>query len=89
MALGAQSARVIWLFVARALLPLGLGLAIGLAGAFGVGRLLRGMLVQTSPTDPVTLVSIAAALIVVSVAACLWPARRATRLDPVTALRYE
>jgi ABC-type lipoprotein release transport system permease subunit len=59
------------------------------AGAFGVGRLLQTFLVQTSPRDPVTLVSIVALLILVAAAACIVPARRATRLDPLAALRHE
>jgi predicted permease len=89
MALGARGREVVWLFLRRVTVPLGIGLAIGLAGAFGVGRLLQSFLIQTSATDPVTLVSIAALLVVVAVAACVWPALRATRLDPVTALRSE
>ena len=74
---------------ALALGHLGIGLLIGVAGALGVGQLLRSLLVQTSPTDPTTLVSIVALLMSVAVLACLWPARRAARLDPMVALRYE
>jgi ABC-type antimicrobial peptide transport system permease subunit len=89
MALGAQSTQVWWLILRRGLVHLSIGLAIGLAGAFAVGRLLRSLLFQTSPADPVTLIAITALLAGVSIAACLWPARQASRLDPVTALRYE
>jgi putative ABC transport system permease protein len=89
MALGAQGPQVIWLFLRRALVQIAIGVTIGLAGAFGVGQLLQSLLVQTSKRDPVTLVSIAVLLIVVAVAACYWPARRATRLDPLVALRCE
>ena len=55
----------------------------------GTGRLLQGMLVGTGPADVVTLVSICLVLITVAVMACFWPARKATRLDPVKALRYQ
>ena len=89
MALGAQASAVVWLFVKRTALPIGFGLGIGVAGALGVGRLLQSFLIQTSPTDPTTLLGIALLLTVVSAAACFFPARRATRLDPVAALRYE
>ena len=64
-------------------------MTIGVAGALGVGRLLRSMLVQIATADPATLTTIVVMLLVVATAACLWPSRRATRLDPVTALRYE
>jgi putative ABC transport system permease protein len=89
MALGAEPRHVQWLFVRRGLIQLAIGFAIGMAGAFGTGRLLQSMLIRTSPADPVTLVTIAAILIAVSVAACFFPARRATRLNPVVALRHE
>jgi predicted permease len=89
MALGAQPEQVLWLVLKRALVHLSIGLPIGMAGAFGVGRLLQSLLVQTSSRDPLTIALIALVMIVVSVAACFWPARKATRLDPVIALRYE
>ena len=52
---------------------------IGIAGAFGVGRLLQSLLVQTGSRDPLTIAAIALVMVVVSVAACFWPARKATR----------
>jgi len=89
MALGAQAAQVWWLVVRRGLVQLAIGLIIGLAGALGVGQLLQTVLVQTGTRDPITLVSIVLLLMVVSIGASFWPARRATRLDPVAALRNE
>jgi len=89
MALGAQAKQVWWLVVRRGLVQLVIGLVIGLAGALGVGQLLQTLLVQTGTRDPVTLVSIVVLLMTVSIAASFWPARRATRLDPVAALRNE
>jgi len=89
MALGAQAKQVWWLIARRAIVQIAIGLAIGMPGAFGVGILLKSLLVQTSSYDPTTLISIAVLLIAVAIAACYWPARRATRLDPLVALRYE
>jgi predicted permease len=89
LALGARSGAVVWLFVKRASLPLGFGIAAGLVGAVGLGRLLRRFLIQTSPTDPTILVAIAVLLAAVSLTAVYFPARRATRFDPLAALRYE
>jgi len=89
MALGAQATQVWWLILRRAVVQLVIGLAIGIGGALGVGKLLESLLFQTGTRDPVTLTSIVVLLVFVSLTACFWPARRATRLDPVSALRYE
>ncbi len=89
MALGAQAGQVLWLVLRRGLVQLAIGLPLGIAGAFGVGKLLQSLLVQTSTRDPVTIGSIGVLMIAVSVVACVLPARRATRLDPMNALRNE
>jgi putative ABC transport system permease protein len=89
MVLGAPPGDVVWLFLRRAFVLVAVGLTIGMAGAFGVGRLLQSILVQSSGRDVLVLLSIAALMIVVAVTACVWPAQRATRLNPITALRYE
>jgi ABC-type antimicrobial peptide transport system permease subunit len=89
MVLGAQPGQVIWLFLRRSLVQLAVGLTIGVAAALGVGRVLQSFLVQTSARDPVTLISIVVLLIVVAFAASIGPARRATRLDPLHALRHD
>jgi putative ABC transport system permease protein len=89
MALGAEARQVWWLFVRRSLVQLAIGLTLGMAGAFGVGRLLRSLLAQTSASDPLMLIVIATVFVIVSLVACFWPARRATAVDPISALRYE
>ncbi len=91
MALGAQSKQVTWLFLRRSFVQLAIGLTIGIAGAYGVGRLFQSsqLLVQTTAGDPVTIGGIALLLAVVAVGACVWPARRASYLDPLIALRRD
>ena len=89
VALGAQPHQVMWLVLRLAVRPLIIGIPLGLAGAFGVGQLLQSMLFQTSPTDATTLISIVVVLMSVVAMACLIPARRAARLDPAVALRWE
>jgi len=89
LALGAQPGPVIWLFLKRSLAQLAIGVIIGLAAALALGRVLQSFLVQTSTHDPLTLLSIVVLLTLVAIAACLGPARRATRLDPLIALRHE
>jgi predicted permease len=90
MALGAQGNQVTWMILRRGLIQLALGLAIGLFGGYFAGRALPSqILVQTTATDPGTFVAIALLLSIVAVAACIIPARRAMRVDPLVALRAE
>jgi putative ABC transport system permease protein len=89
MALGAQYGDVMKLVVRHGMFLAGLGLAIGLAGAFALTRLLSAMLYGVSATDPLTFTAVSLALAGVAFCACYLPARRATRIDPIVALRYE
>lgn len=89
MALGAATGRVVRMILARTLLLAGLGVILGAGGALALTRVLSSFLFDTSPTDPVTFCTVAALLIAVAVVAGLVPARRASRVDPVLALRAE
>ena len=89
MALGAQHQQIVWLILRRSLLQLAVALPLGAAGAVGVGILLQSVIVKTNGRDGVLIGAIAFVMVVVSLAACIGPARRAMRLDPVTALRRD
>ena len=89
MALGAQSGDVLRSVVGLGIVLTLMGAAIGTVASLGVTRLLGSMLYDVKPNDPMTLVGVTALLLVVALAACYIPARRATRVDPLVALRYE
>ena len=89
LALGAQRGQVASMVLSRALLLTLTGLALGLAGAFALGRYLDTLLFEIKPADPVTLAGVTSVLLGVALLAALFPAARATRVDPMVALRYE
>jgi putative ABC transport system permease protein len=89
MALGAKRGEVLQLVVGEAMRPALLGAVLGLGAALVLTRLLAGLLFSVKPSDPVTLALVFLVLLVVALLACYLPARRASRVDPVIALRYE
>jgi predicted permease len=89
MALGAQQSKVLFQVLREGLKLAITGAAIGLAAAFGLTRLMTSLLYGVSPTDPLTFAAVAVLLIVVALAACYIPARRAAAVDPMIALRHE
>ena len=89
MASGASPGDVLWLVLREGLALAGIGLAVGLAGAVAATRLLRSMLFEVKPADPVILAGVAVLLAAVSLTASYIPARRATKVDPLVALRQE
>jgi predicted permease len=89
VAMGAQPADVLRLIIAQGLRLTTTGIVIGLAASFGLTRLMASQLYGLSATDPWTFVGVSIVLLAVALAACFIPARRATRIDPLVALRYE
>jgi len=89
MAIGGAPRDILKLVFRQGMLPLAIGLTVGLTASFAVNRLLESMLVQVSPADPVTLAIASATLILAGTLGCLIPARRAMQVDPVVALRHD
>jgi len=89
MALGAQARDVVGMIFRQGIVQLAIGMALGLALAFGIARLLGVILFQVQPRDPVIFSGVAAVLVAVGMLACLVPARRATLVDPLVALRAD
>jgi putative ABC transport system permease protein len=89
LALGAHPRKVLQLVLSHGATLAGIGIAIGLFGAFALSRVVAGMLYNVAATDPLTLLSVSLLLAAVALLACYIPARRATRLDPIITLREE
>ncbi|HZS48897.1 MAG TPA: ABC transporter permease [Blastocatellia bacterium] len=89
MALGARQFDVIKLIVAQGLFLMTVGIVAGVLGSLGLTKLIAGLLYGVTPTDPATLCAVVVTLSVIAFAACYLPARRATKVDPMIALRYE
>lgn len=89
VALGAQRRDVFRLIMIRGVVLVGVGIAIGLGASFALSRFIGSLLFGVEPNNPVTLIVVSLALIGVALFACYLPARRATRVDPLEALRYE
>jgi ABC-type antimicrobial peptide transport system permease subunit len=89
MALGASSGGVLRMVLGQATATVAVGVVLGIAGAFALTRWIESQLFGVSPTDPPTFVGVALLLILVSLAASYIPARCATKVDPLVALRYE
>jgi ABC-type antimicrobial peptide transport system permease subunit len=89
MALGARTLDVLKLVLRNGMTLVVIGIALGLAGAFALTRLMVTLLFGVTPTDTLTIGLVSVVLIAVAFLACFIPARRATKVDPLVALRYE
>jgi putative ABC transport system permease protein len=89
MSIGAQRADIRRLVIVRAMMPVAIGLVVGLAVSFAVTRLVQSLLYGVEPTDPLTFAAGSAILVAAALLAAYLPARRATKVDPLLALRYE
>ena len=89
IALGATPGNILKMVLWQGLMTVALGTAFGLLGSFLLTRTMRSLLFEVSPNDPLTIVGVALLLTVVAMLASYIPAHRATRVDPIVALRYE
>ncbi len=89
MALGASSVQVMRMVIGSGLQLAVVGIAVGILVALGATRSLTTLLYQVAPNDPLTFVAVPILFVAIAIAACYLPARRATRVDPIVALRYE
>jgi putative ABC transport system permease protein len=89
MARGASLGRVIWLFLRRSLVHLALGVTLGMAGALSAGKLFGAFVLHGGATDYPTTSFVTFVLVIITTLACMFPARRAARVDPLVALRHE
>jgi len=89
VALGAAPSDILRLVLGQGAVMILVGLALGVAGSLVFTRYFANLLYGVRPVDPLTILSVAVLLIIVALAACYFPAKRATRLDPLTALRYQ
>jgi ABC-type antimicrobial peptide transport system permease subunit len=89
MALGADHQAILKMVLRSAVLLSAVGAVLGIGGSFALTRVLRDMLFQVNPVDPIVLSGVTLMLLLVALCASLIPAHRATRVDPMTAIRYE
>ena len=89
MAIGARPVNILLMVLGQGLWLAAAGVGLGLLGALGLTRILKGLLFEVAPTDPLTFAAVALVLVLAAVVACLLPARRAAGVDPLIALRVE
>ncbi len=89
LALGAQTHHVLWMVLKKGVVLAAFGVVIGIGAALWLTRLVASLLFGVGPTDPLTFIAVAGLMIVVALLACYLPARKATRVDPLMALRSE
>ena len=87
--MGAGRTNIVWMVLRRGLRLVGLGMGVGLLASFAVTRVIANQLWEVSPRDPLTLGAVVIVVALAGLAACYFPARRATKVDPMVALRVD